>query len=136
PAPSAERVTIATSDVASVCRLASDQQVAGHGALEEPSVTLAADVAAPLDDHLATGQDDLGCTRDLASLVAGVVNIHVMGRGGDGVDLRWVVHHQAGTRPCRYAPLATGQSEHPGGGRGADLHPTLLADASGDDPAI
>src|SRR6478752_5169603 len=70
-------------------------------ALDEPSGALATGELAVAHDDRAARQHDLRRALDLATLVAGVVDVHVVGARRDRVPARWVVDHDVRVRADR-----------------------------------
>src|SRR5437868_3034971 len=73
-----------------------DPRVIGRSALDESTGTLATGELAVANDHGSATQDDVGPPADLATLVARVVDVHVVGLRADRPRRGRVVDHQVG----------------------------------------
>src|SRR6185503_18556590 len=106
------------------------------GALDEPAGALATRELAVANDDRAARQDDLGRALDLATLVARVVDVHVVGLRRDRVPAGRVVDDDVGVGADGDGALARVHPEQLRRGGGGDLDPAFAADATADDAAV
>src|SRR5436190_1889644 len=113
-----------------------DPGVVGGRPLDELPCALAAGELPIADDHRAAAEDDVRPALDLASLIAGVVDVHVMRLRADRVPRVRVVDHEVGVRADRDRALRGKHPEELRRRRGDGLDPALLRDPAGDHATV
>src|SRR5258706_791158 len=108
----------------------------GRGPLDELAVTPAPGERAVADDDRAPAQDDVRPAADLTTLVARIVDVHVVGLRADRAGRVRVVDDEIGIRSDRDRALPREHPEQLGGCGGDDLDPALLRDPAVGDAAV
>lgn len=88
------------------------------------------------DDRFAAREHRLHPAGDPPALVRRVVDVHVVGLGGDDLLGVRVVDDDVGVRAGRDGALLRVQAEHPGRGGAGDLDPAAAADVPVDDGLV
>src|SRR5436305_2384621 len=122
--------------VAGATRPSADPGVIGGAPLHEPPGALPARELAVADDHGPAAEHDVGSPSNLATLVAGVVDVHVVGLRADRPRGVRVVDHDVGIRADGDGALRRIHPEELRGRRRDDLDPALLRDSPGDDATV
>src|SRR4051812_10966543 len=110
--------------------------VIGRRPLDEPAIALSPRELTVADDDRAARQDDVAAALDGSALVAGVVDVHVMGGRGDRVSPVRVVDDDVGVGPDRDRALLREHPEHLRGRGRDDLDPAFARDAATDDAPV
>src|SRR5579875_2316062 len=96
----------------------------------------ATEIRPGVDDHLSARDDRVHMPGDLHTLVGGIVHVHVVCLDADPGAAFWIVNDYIRVTSRSDHPFAGVQPEHPGGCRGAQLHPPRQTDVTVDHPLV